>query len=108
VIGTLGGQIVVEGFLDIRIPPAARTLVTRSVGIVPAVIVAAWFGSSGANSLLFSAQFAVAVRDPAAPAIHDPRTASRRLCLSPSNERVDLGWGRASSSPSTVDAAATA
>ncbi|HTL68189.1 MAG TPA: Nramp family divalent metal transporter [Lacunisphaera sp.] len=54
--GTLAGQIVMEGFLNIRMRPWARRLVTRLVAIVPAVIVAALYGASGVNSLLVLSQ----------------------------------------------------
>jgi manganese transport protein len=54
--GTLAGQIVMEGFLNIRIRPWARRLITRLVAIVPAVVVAALYGASGVNSLLVLSQ----------------------------------------------------
>ena len=47
--GTLAGQIVMEGFLEIRLRPWLR-LVTRLVAIVPAVIVAAMFGEKGVGN----------------------------------------------------------
>ena len=40
--GTLAGQIVMEGFLDLRLRPWVRRLITRTIAIIPAVIVAAW------------------------------------------------------------------
>jgi len=64
VTGTLAGQIVMEGFLDLRIPAAARALLTRAVAIVPAVIVTAWYGSSGANSLLVFSQVILSLQLP--------------------------------------------
>lgn len=54
--GTLAGQIVMEGFLDIRLRPWVRRAITRAVAIVPAVIVAALMGSSGMNKLLILSQ----------------------------------------------------
>jgi len=54
--GTLAGQIVMEGFLDIRLPPWLRRLITRLIAIVPAVIVAALYGASGVNDLLILSQ----------------------------------------------------
>lgn len=54
--GTLAGQIVMEGFLSIRLRPWVRRIITRMVAIVPAVIVAALFGSSGVNRLLILSQ----------------------------------------------------
>jgi manganese transport protein len=64
VTGTLAGQIVMEGFLDIRISPAARAIVTRAIAIVPAVVVTAWYGSSGANSLLVFSQVVLSLQLP--------------------------------------------
>jgi manganese transport protein len=64
VTGTLAGQIVMEGFLEIRISPAARALLTRAVAIVPAVMVTAWYGSAGANSLLVFSQVVLSMQLP--------------------------------------------
>ena len=52
VTATLAGQIVMEGFLDIRLPPWARRLVTRGIAIVPAAIVTIWYGEAGTAKLL--------------------------------------------------------
>ena len=54
--GTLAGQIVMEGFLDIRIRPWLRRLITRLIAIVPAVIVAIIGGESGTAKLLILSQ----------------------------------------------------
>jgi manganese transport protein len=56
VTATLAGQIVMEGFLDIRLPPWARRLVTRSIAIVPAAIVTIWYGEAGTAKLLILSQ----------------------------------------------------
>ncbi len=64
VTGTLAGQIVMEGFLDIRIAPAARALITRGIAIVPAIVVAAWYGNAGANSLLVFSQVVLSLQLP--------------------------------------------
>jgi manganese transport protein len=56
ITGTLAGQIVMEGFLNIRLRPWLRRLITRSIAIVPAVIVAALYGASGAARLLLLSQ----------------------------------------------------
>ena len=47
VTATLSGQIVMEGFIDIRLPGWARRLITRSIAIVPAAIVTIWYGEKG-------------------------------------------------------------
>jgi manganese transport protein len=54
--GTLAGQIVMEGFLNIRVRPWLRRLVTRMVAIVPAVAVTAVSGESGTARLLVLSQ----------------------------------------------------
>lgn len=54
--GTLAGQIVMEGFLNIRLKPWLRRLITRGIAIVPAIIVTAWWGSSGTAKLLILSQ----------------------------------------------------
>ncbi len=53
---TIAGQIVLEGFLDIRLRPWLRQIITRSIAIVPAVIVAILFGTSGTARLLVLSQ----------------------------------------------------
>ena len=54
--GTLAGQIVMEGFLNIRLRPWLRRLITRLIAIVPAVIVTALYGASGTAKLLIFSQ----------------------------------------------------
>ncbi|QPA30672.1 Nramp family divalent metal transporter [Thermaerobacillus caldiproteolyticus] len=54
--GTLAGQIVMEGFLNIRLPAWLRRLITRLIAIVPAVIVTALYGESGTAQLLILSQ----------------------------------------------------
>ena len=54
--GTLAGQIVMEGFLNIRLRPWLRRLITRGIAIVPAVIVTLLYGESGTARLLIFSQ----------------------------------------------------
>ena len=54
--GTLAGQIVMEGFLNIRLRPWLRRLITRLIAIIPAVLTAAFFGASGTAKLLLLSQ----------------------------------------------------
>jgi manganese transport protein len=54
--GTLAGQIVMEGYLNLRLPQWVRRLVTRLVAVVPAAIVAAIAGERGINELLIFSQ----------------------------------------------------
>jgi manganese transport protein len=54
--GTLAGQIVMEGFLNIRLRPWLRRLITRMIAIVPAILVAIFYGESGTAKLLILSQ----------------------------------------------------
>jgi manganese transport protein len=54
--GTLAGQIVMEGFLNIRLRPWLRRLITRGIAIVPAAIVAILYGEHGTAKLLILSQ----------------------------------------------------
>ena len=54
--GTLAGQIVMEGFLRLRLPPVLRRLITRLIAIIPAVIVTALMGENGTAQLLILSQ----------------------------------------------------
>ena len=54
--GTLAGQVVMEGFLNIRLRPWLRRLITRVIAIIPAVIVTAFWGERGTADLLVLSQ----------------------------------------------------
>jgi manganese transport protein len=54
--GTLAGQIVMEGFLNIRLKPWLRRLITRLIAIIPAIIVIALYGEKGTGDLLILSQ----------------------------------------------------
>ncbi|TDE16782.1 Nramp family divalent metal transporter [Dyadobacter psychrotolerans] len=54
--GTLAGQIVMEGFLNIRLQPWLRRLITRGIAIVPALVVATLYGERGTAELLVLSQ----------------------------------------------------
>jgi manganese transport protein len=62
--GTLAGQIVMEGFVNIRLRPWLRRLITRLVAIVPAVIVVIFYGERGAGSLLILSQVILSLQLP--------------------------------------------
>jgi manganese transport protein len=64
VTGTLAGQIVMEGFLDIRLPVWLRRLVTRLLAIVPAVLVVGAMGDGGATRLLVLSQVILSLQLP--------------------------------------------
>lgn len=54
--GTLAGQIVMEGFLNIRLKPWIRRLITRMIAVVPAVVVTLIYGEKGTGELLILSQ----------------------------------------------------
>ena len=56
ITGTLAGQIVMEGYLDLRIAPWLRRLITRLLAIIPALVVIYFFGDSKLGSLLILSQ----------------------------------------------------
>lgn len=60
--GTLAGQIVMEGFLNFRIAPWARRLITRALAIVPAVIALSYFGESYTGKLLVLSQVVLSLQ----------------------------------------------
>jgi manganese transport protein len=64
VTATLSGQIVMEGFLDIRLPPWMRRLFTRAIAIIPAAIVTIWYGSEGTARLLILSQVILSLQLP--------------------------------------------
>jgi manganese transport protein len=60
--GTLAGQIVMEGFLNFRLTPWLRRLITRLIAIVPAVIVIGIFGETRATQLLIISQVVLSMQ----------------------------------------------
>ncbi len=62
ITGTLAGQIVMEGFLNLRLPAWQRRLITRLIAIVPTVIVTALYGSSGTARLLVFSQVVLSMQ----------------------------------------------
>ena len=62
--GTLAGQIVMEGFLNIRLKPWLRRLITRGIAIIPAIIVIAIYGEGKVTSLLILSQVVLSFQLP--------------------------------------------
>jgi manganese transport protein len=62
VTATIAGQIVMEGFLDIKIAPWLRRLITRMVAIVPAALVTIWYGDAGTAELLVLTQVVLSLQ----------------------------------------------
>ena len=64
VTATLAGQIVMEGFLRLRLPGWARRLITRGIAIVPVVVVTGLYGESGTGELLVFSQVILSMQLP--------------------------------------------
>ena len=62
--GTLAGQIVMEGFINIRLRPWLRRLITRLIAIIPAVIVVSLYGERGTGPLLILSQVILSLQLP--------------------------------------------
>ena len=64
VTGTLAGQIVMEGFLRLRLKPVVRRLLTRGLAVIPALIVTALYGEHGVSRLLVLSQVILSMQLP--------------------------------------------
>ncbi|MCB1380491.1 MAG: Nramp family divalent metal transporter [Alphaproteobacteria bacterium] len=64
VTATMAGQIVMEGFLDIKLPAWLRRMITRMIAIVPAAAVTIYYGTSGTGTLLILSQVILAFQLP--------------------------------------------
>ena len=62
--GTLAGQITMEGFLNLRLRPWLRRLITRAIAVVPAALVAGFFGEGGTAKLLILSQVILSMQLP--------------------------------------------
>ncbi|MEI9978925.1 MAG: Nramp family divalent metal transporter [Edaphobacter sp.] len=62
ITGTLAGQIVMEGFLNIRLAPWLRRLVTRSLAIIPTIFVVIFYGARGTTNLLILSQVVLSMQ----------------------------------------------
>jgi len=60
--GTLAGQIVMEGFINVRLRPWVRRLVTRTVAVVPAVVIIGWFGEGRSTQLIVASQVCLSMQ----------------------------------------------
>jgi manganese transport protein len=72
ITGTLAGQIVMEGYLNLRIPPWLRRLITRLLAIIPAILVILYFGEHATSAMLVLSQVVLSLQLPFAiiPLIH--------------------------------------
>jgi manganese transport protein len=94
ITGTLAGQVVMEGFMQWRIKPWVRRLITRTLAILPAVIIIGWRGENNVTDLLTLSQVVLALQLPFAmfPLLHF--TSSRARMGKWRNGRLLLvaGW----------------
>ena len=72
ITGTLAGQIIMEGYLNLRIPPWLRRIITRLLAIIPAVLVITYYGEHSTSALLVLSQVVLSLQLPFAiiPLIH--------------------------------------
>jgi manganese transport protein len=93
--GTLAGQIVMEGFVRMRLSPVARRLVTRALAIVPAVVVLSLVGDGGMMPLLIASQVLLSLQLPFAVVPLIRFTSSKRIMgRDASNAATKLfAWG---------------
>lgn len=64
ITATMAGQVVMEGFLDIRLPPWLRRLITRVIAVVPAAFVTIYFGEKATGQLLVLSQVVLSLQLP--------------------------------------------
>ncbi|OYV89274.1 MAG: iron/manganese transporter, partial [Acidobacteria bacterium 21-70-11] len=62
ITGTLAGQIVMEGFVQIRLRPVVRRLLTRTLAIIPAVLTIVWYGERATGNLLVLSQVVLSLQ----------------------------------------------
>ncbi|MFA7236958.1 MAG: Nramp family divalent metal transporter [Phycisphaeraceae bacterium] len=97
ITGTLAGQVVMEGFMHWRLAPWIRRLITRSLAIIPAILIIAIRGEGSVNDLLVLSQVILAIQLPLAmfPLLH--LTSSEKYMGRWRNGRLLLiaGWGSA-------------
>jgi manganese transport protein len=97
ITGTLAGQVVMEGFMHWRLRPWLRRLITRSLAIVPAVLVIGLRGDSSVNDLLTLSQVVLALQLPLAmfPLLHFTSSRSRMGAWKNGWILMLAGWGSA-------------
>ena len=95
--GTLAGQIVMEGFLHLRIKPWLRRLITRSLAIIPAALVIGILGENHVTSLLIFSQVILSFQLPFAVVPLIQFTGDRAKMGEFTNGRLTVffGWGMA-------------
>jgi manganese transport protein len=97
ITGTLAGQVVMEGFMHWRIQPWVRRLITRSLAIIPAVLIIAIRGDASVNDLLTLSQVVLALQLPLAmfPLLHFTSSRKRMGAWRSGWFLMIAGWGSA-------------
>ncbi|MDB5358399.1 MAG: mntH [Phycisphaerales bacterium] len=97
ITGTLAGQVVMEGFMHWRISPWLRRVITRSLAILPAVLIIGIRGSSSVTSLLTLSQVVLALQLPLAmfPMLHFASSKKRMGAWKLGWFLLIAGWGSA-------------
>ena len=90
ITGTLAGQIVMEGFVGLRLPNWARRLITRALAIIPAAFVAGWYGDNATAHLLILSQVVLSLQLPFAVVPLVRFTSNRKMM----GEFACGGWTR--------------
>jgi manganese transport protein len=97
ITGTLAGQVVMEGFMHWRIKPWVRRLITRSLAILPAVLIIGIRGDSSVTDLLTLSQVVLALQLPFAmfPLLHFTSSRTRMGAWKNGWLLLVAGWGSA-------------
>jgi manganese transport protein len=97
ITGTLAGQVVMEGFMRWRIKPWLRRLITRTLAILPAVLIIGLRGNSSVNDLLTLSQVVLALQLPFAmfPLLHFTSSSKRMGAWRNGRFLLVAGWGSA-------------
>jgi len=97
ITGTLAGQVVMEGFMHWRIQPWLRRLITRSLAIIPAIVVIGVRGDGSVNDLLTLSQVVLALQLPFAmfPLLHFTSSSEKMRGWKNGWLLMAGGWGSA-------------
>jgi manganese transport protein len=97
ITGTLAGQVVMEGFMHWRIAPWLRRLITRTLAIIPAVLIIGIRGDSSINDLLTLSQVVLALQLPFAmfPLLHFTSSRKKMGAWKLGWFLLITGWGSA-------------
>ena len=97
ITGTLAGQVVMEGFMQWRLQPMARRVITRLLAVVPAIVIIAVRGAASVTDLIVLSQVVLALQLPFAmfPLLHFTSSAKRMGVWKSGWLLTTMGWGSA-------------